>query len=57
VDVFACDTSYLLYTNTTIKILIHLPAFKEDGILFLYGFLPLPLPLADHPGRFLLPNP
>lgn len=55
-DVFRCETSHILMSDGKLLIFVHLPAFKDDGILEVFSYAPLPLPLPGS-DNFILPNP
>ncbi len=62
-EIYGCETSYLVFTNKTIRAITHIPAYKEDSLMDLYEFIPMPLTLNNqfvyiHPTQtYLAINP
>jgi hypothetical protein len=54
-DIFRVDTSHIFFANRTLRIMVHVPAHRADGLLNLYEYVPVPLPLT--PTKFVIPTP
>jgi hypothetical protein len=54
-DIFRVDTSHIFFANRTLRIMVHVPAYRADGLLDLYEYVPVPLPLT--PTKFVVPTP
>jgi hypothetical protein len=54
-DIFRVDTSHIFFLNRTLRIFVHVPAYREDGLLDLYEYIPVPIPLTQ--SKFVIPAP
>jgi hypothetical protein len=46
-SIFRAETSYIYLENGTLRILVHLPCYRDEGILTLVKHVPIPFPLVD----------
>ena len=46
-EVFRYDTSHILFTNNTLRILVHIPAYRQDAIMDLYEYVPVPITVRN----------
>lgn len=46
-EVYSAETSYIIFSNNTIRCITHLPAYRDDAMLTLYEYLPVPMPLSE----------
>ena len=53
--VFGYECSHVIFVNHTLRIIVHIPAYREDSILTLFEYVPLPLPYGAV--KFILPHP
>ena len=53
-EFYELDLSYLYFTNHTMRVILHVPAYTDDTMLDLFEYVPTPLPVND---KFLLPMP
>lgn len=42
-DAYHCDTSHVMFTNGTLRVFLHIPAYQDDSLLDLYRLVPMPL--------------
>lgn len=42
-DLYTCETSYLMYQNGSLVIVVHLPAYKQETKMRLLEFVPVPI--------------
>jgi hypothetical protein len=54
-EFYQLDTSFLFFTNRTLRVFIHVPAYYAGSLLDLYKFLPGPIRIGEE--RFLIPKP
>jgi hypothetical protein len=54
-SVFRAEVSYIYLENGTLRILVHLPCFRDEGILTLLRYIPVPLPLSE--GKTIIVKP
>ena len=48
-EVFSSEVSWIIFQNDTIRCLIHLPLYREQGLMSLYEYLPIPYQISpDH---------
>ena len=50
-QVFKSETSYMVFSNLTVRSFTHLAMYKEDSVLTLYEFISVPYKLG--PGHFM----
>ena len=55
-ELFGCETSHIIFSNRSMRVFVHVPAFKTDGIMDLYEYVRMPLAIegSEH---FVLPEP
>jgi hypothetical protein len=56
-DLYQCETSHLMFANGTLRIILHVPAFRPDSILDIHEYIPMPIPLPNHKEMYVLPTP
>ena len=54
-EFYELDTSFLAFTNMTIRVFLHVPAYTRGTLLNLYRFIPCPLTVGND--RVFLPSP
>ena len=54
-EFYELDTSFLAFTNMTVRVFLHVPAYTRGSLLNLYKYIPCPLRVG--PDRVLLPSP
>jgi hypothetical protein len=55
-DIFRFETSHLIFRNMTLRIFVHLPAYRKNALMDLLEFVHVPMSIGKVP-RFVLPNP
>ena len=55
-ELFGCETSHIIFSNRSMRLFVHVPAYREDGMMDLYEYLRMPLEVegSEH---FILPEP
>lgn len=53
--IFASPMSYIMFSNLTVRAMIHIPAYRPEDLLDLYEYVPVPFHLDD--GHFLKLTP
>ena len=53
-EFYELDLSFLYFTNHTMRVILHVPAYADASLLTLYEYVPTPLQVG---GKYLLPNP
>lgn len=57
-EVYRCDTSHLVFANQTVRVLIHIPAWRDRTLLSLHEYVAVPLALPGTDGvKYILPRP
>lgn len=53
-DIFRLHASHLVFNNDTLRIFVHIPAYRDAGVMTLYEYVPSPLLMlnADHHSKF-----
>jgi hypothetical protein len=46
-SLFKTETSHLFFNNGTMRIIVHLPCYRDGGILSLFRHIPLPISLTN----------
>lgn len=46
-DIYDCETSFLVFSNHTIRTITHIPLYKEKTLLDLYEYIPLPIKMNE----------
>lgn len=54
-EIYKSDVSYMVFSNGTIRMIIHLPMYREESVFTLYEFVALPYPFGD--GHFMKVRP
>ena len=47
-EIYQCETSFLVFKNNTIRSITHVPMFRQDSLLNVYRYLPLPMEIQGH---------
>jgi hypothetical protein len=55
-DIFRFETSHLIFKNMTLRIFVHLPAYRTNALLDLVEFVSVPLNIGEAT-RFMMPLP
>ena len=55
-DIFRFETSHLIFENGTLRIFVHMPSYRTNGLMQLMEYLKIPLSLGGS-SRFILPVP
>ncbi len=55
-ELFGCETSHIIFANQSMRVFVHVPAYRHDGIMDLYQYVKMPLQVmgSEH---FILPEP
>ena len=57
-EVYRCETSHLVFANQTVRVLIHIPAWRDRTLLSLHEYVAVPLALPGTGGtKYVLPKP
>ncbi len=54
-DIFRMETSHMIFKNGTVRVFIHVPAYKQGTLMDLHEYVSTPVEI--HPGTFIYPQP
>ena len=54
-DLFRLECSHLIFKNGTVRVMIHIPAYKKGGLLLFNEYISSPIKIGS--GRFFNPQP